>query len=74
MKYKVHLSDIEKMLSQKEKFRGLVSDAKDKIIYLGLAGMAFPRAIETATLDAGIAVIKQVGENLVVLDERVKKF
>lgn len=74
VKYKPHLNDIEKVLVKKEKFRNIVSYAKDKTIYLGLAGLAFPLDVETAALESGIAVIKQVGDNMVILDERIKKF
>jgi len=41
---------------------------------LGLAGLRIDKTIETQAKEKGIAIIKQVGKNMVIHDEHLKVF
>jgi hypothetical protein len=43
-------------------------------MYLGLASFVFDSEVEKRCIENGIAVIKQVGENVVIYDENLKVF
>ena len=45
-----------------------------KLLYLGLASMVFPEHLEQECINKGIAVIKQVGDNVVINDENLRFF
>ena len=47
---------------------------KDKTVYLALAGMSFNPLTEQACKEAGIAIIKQAGETIVIFDDHLKTF
>jgi hypothetical protein len=55
-------------------FRILCPDYKDFKIYLGFASLCFYPEIEKECIDRGIAVIKQVGDTVVMHDENLKTF
>ena len=74
VKYKAHENDIEKTLKKAETFRILCPDYKDYKIYLGLASLCFYPELEQKCADQGIAIIKQVGDSVVVQDEHLKVF
>ena len=66
VKYRAHKNDIPKILKKPETFRKVFPDYKDFKIYLGFASMSFYPAIEQECIEQGIAVIKQVGETVVI--------
>ena len=74
VKYKAHKSDLPKVLKKAETFRILCPDYKDSKIYLGLASMSFYPELEQECFDQGLAVIKQVGDTVVIMDEHLKVF
>jgi hypothetical protein len=73
-KYKAHVNDVPQVLKKAETFRILFPYHKDLKIYLGLATMAFYPELEQACINKGIAVIKQVGETVIIHDEHLKVF
>jgi len=73
-KFKAHENDIPKVLKKAETFRILCPDYKDYKIYLGLASLNFYPEVEQECIDHGIAVIKQVGDNVVINDAHLKVF
>jgi len=73
-KFKAHKKDISKVLKKAETFKLLCPDYKDFKIYLGLASLSFNDDIEQECIDQGIAIIKQVGDTVVINDEHLKVF
>jgi len=74
IKYKAREKDVIKMLKHPAVFKELQPQFANYDIYLGLAAFHFDTGIEQELLNQGIAVIKQVGETIVVMDERLKVF
>jgi len=74
IKFKAHENDIPKVLRKAETFRVNFPEYKDHRIYLGLATMAFYPALEQECINQGIAVVKQVGETVVINDTHLKVF
>jgi hypothetical protein len=74
VKYKAHIKDIPAVLKKAETFRILFPYYKDFKIYLGLASMSFYPELEQECINQGIAVIKQVGDTVVINDTNLKVF
>jgi hypothetical protein len=74
IKYKAHVNDIPSVLKKSETFRKLFPAYKDFKVYLGLASMSFYPELEQACINEGIAVIKQVGDTVVINDKYLKVF
>jgi len=74
VKYKAHTKDIPAVLKKAETFRILFPQYKDFKIYLGFASMSFYPELEQEYIEQGIAVIKQVGDNVVINDTNLKVF
>ena len=74
VKYKAHKDDVDKVLKKAETFRILCSDYKDCKIYLGLASLAFYPELEQACIEKGIAIIKQVGDHVVINDGHLRVY
>jgi len=74
VKYKAHLHDIPEVVKKAETFRILFPNYKDFKIYLGLASLSFYAALEQKCIDEGIAVIKQVGEKVIINDKHLKVY
>ena len=74
VKFKAHENDVKQTLKKAETFRILCPDYKDFKIYLGLASMSFYPELEQMCTEQGIAVIKQVGDMVVINDAHVKVF
>jgi hypothetical protein len=74
VKYKAHVNDVPDVLKKAETFRILFPNYKDFKIYLGLASMSFYSELEEECIKNGIAVIKQVGDTVVINDENLKVF
>jgi hypothetical protein len=74
VKYKANINDIPAVLKKAETFRVLFPNYKDFKIYLGLASMSFYHELEEECINQGIAVIKQVGDTVVINDEHLKVF
>ena len=74
VKYKAHINDIPAVLKKAETYRILFPNYKDFKIYLGLASMAFYPELEQKCIESGIAIIKQVGDSVVINDKHLKVF
>jgi hypothetical protein len=74
VKYKAHLNDIPVVLKKAETFRILFPHYKDSKIYLALASMSFFPELEQQCIEQGIAVVKQVGDTVVINESNLKTF
>jgi hypothetical protein len=74
VKYKAHKNDIPEVLKKAKSFRINYPDFANHKIYLGLASFAFYDILEQACTDNGIAIIKQVGDTVVINDEHLKVY
>jgi hypothetical protein len=74
VKYKAHENDIPSVLKKAGTFRANFPKYKDFKIYLGLASMSFYPELEQECIKQGIAVIKQVGDTVVINDSNLKVF
>ena len=74
VKYKAHENDIPKILKKSQTFRVNFQEYSNHQIYLGLATMAFYPELEQECIKQGIAVIKQVGDTVVINDAHLKVF
>jgi hypothetical protein len=74
VKFTVREKDIPKTLKKAETFKILFPEYKDFKIYLGLASLNFCKEMEEECIRKGIAVIKQVGEMVIIQDEHLKVF
>ena len=74
VKYKAREDSVPKVLKKADTFRILFPHYKDFKIYLGLASMSFSPNVEEECIDQGIAVIKQVGDTVVINDTNLKVF
>jgi len=73
-KFKAHKNDVPKLLKKAETFRILCPDFKDYNVYLGLASLTFYPELEQECIDKGIAIIKQVGDTVVINDAHLKVY
>jgi len=74
VKFKAHKNDLLRVLNKAKTFRILCSDYKDYRIYLGLASLNFYPELEQECIEHGVAVIKQVGDTVIINDERLAVF
>jgi len=73
-KYKAHLNNISNIIKKAETFRANFPDFANHNIYIALASMMFYPEIENKCINEGIAVIKQVGDTVVINDKSLKVF
>ena len=74
VKYKAHENDISKVLNKVKTFRVNFPDYANHKVYLGLASMSFYPKLEDECIKEGIAVVKQVGDSVVIYDSHLKVF
>ena len=74
VKYKARDGDIEKTLKKVETFRKNFPEYHKHKVYLAIAAMSITKNLENLCKKQGIAVIKQVGDKVVVYDENLKAF
>jgi len=74
VKYKAHENDIPKVLNKAKTFKILCPKYQHYKIYLGLASMAFYPELEQECMNQGIAVIKQVGDSVMINDAHLNVF
>ena len=74
IKFKAHKDDIAQVLRKAETFRFIYPDYEKHKVYLGLASMSFYPDVEEACIKEGIAIIKQVGDTVVINDDNLKVF
>ena len=74
VKYKAHENDLPQMRQKAEAFRINFPKYKNHRVYLGLASMAFYPKLEEECKKQGIAIIKQVGDKVIIYEENLKTF
>ena len=74
VKFKAHKDHIAQVLKKAETFKLFFPYYEDYKIYLGLASMSFHPDVEEECIHQGIAVIKQVGDTVVINDAHLKVF
>ena len=74
VKYKARREDVQKLIDRLPVFKALYPKYQSHRIYLGLATMAFDKGVEAESEKEGIALLKQVGDTLVVNDKNLKVF
>ena len=74
VKYTAHENDIFKVLRKAKTFRVNFPEYKNHQIYLGLATMTFYPELEEECVNQGIAIIKQIGNTVVIHDGHLKMF
>jgi hypothetical protein len=74
IKFKAHENDIPKILRKAQTFRVNFPEYKNHQVYLGLATMVFYPELEQECIEQGIAVMKQVGDTVVINDAHLKVF
>jgi len=74
VKFKAHINDVPIILRKAETFRVNFPDYEKHQVYLGLATLAFYSELEQECIDKGIAIIKQVGDTVVINDAHLKTF
>jgi hypothetical protein len=65
---------LSKALSQVETFKEFYPEYASYKFYLGMASLSFGKSVENIIQKAGIAVIKQVGDKMVINSENLKVF
>jgi hypothetical protein len=74
VKFKAHLNDLPKLKLKANMFRLNFPKYHNHKIYLGLASMAFYPLLEQECINEGIAVVKQVGDTVVINDAHLKAY
>jgi hypothetical protein len=78
IKYHLRKSDMKNVLinilDKIETFKSFYPEYKNYKFYLGIASMSFKENVEKILQEAGIAVIKQVGDKMVINSENLKVF
>ena len=74
VKYKAHENDIPNVLKKAATIRVNFPEYQGHKVYLGLASMAFYPELEQACIDNGIAVVKQVGDTMVLNYENLRAY
>ena len=72
VKFKANKDHISKVLRKVVTFRANFPYYKEFKIYLGLAIVVFTDELEQICIENGIAIIKQVGDTVVINDEHLK--
>jgi hypothetical protein len=74
VKFKVRDKHVDRMFKKAKIFRERFSEYGNHQVYLGFASLIFDDEIKDRCLENGIAVIKQVGDTVVIYDENLKTF
>jgi len=74
IKYKAREKDVIKLLTKAPIFKQLYPQYANYDIYLGLAAFHFEENTEIDSIEHGVAVIKQVGDTMVINDAHLKVF
>jgi hypothetical protein len=74
VKFKVRKRNIKELIQKVELFKIQFPCYKDFKIYLALASLIFPDPVRHKCTEEGIAVIKQVGNTVVIIDDGLKAY
>ena len=73
-KYRARENNIDHALKKVKIFRDRFPEYANHKLYLGIASLVFDANVEQKCIENGIAIIKQVGDAVVVCDENLKTF
>ena len=74
VKFKARDKDVDKVINKANTFRVNYPKYQNHRFYLGLAALVFENQTEQNCIDNGIAIIKQVGDTVVINDEHLKVY
>ena len=74
VKFKARDKDVDKVIKKAKTFRINYPKYHNHRFYLGLAALTFEDHVEQNCIDQGIALIKQVGDTVVINDEHLKVY
>ena len=74
VKFKAHENDLPKVIRKAETFRINFPEYENHRVYLGLATMTFYPELEQECIKQGIAIIKQVGDTVIIHDGHLKVY
>jgi hypothetical protein len=74
VKYTAEKKNVEQTLKKAQTFKQLFPEYAQFDLYLGLAGLHFDEEVENEAALQGIAVIKQVGDSVVINDQDLTVF
>jgi len=74
VKFKAHENDLPKILKKAHAFKTNFPKYQNHKVYLGLATMAFYPKLEEECIKEGIAIVKQVGDTIIINEEHLKAF
>jgi len=74
VKFRAREKHIDNVLGKVIPFRERFPEYQNHQVYLGLASLVFDEDIEYKCREEGIAVIKQVGDTVVIYDDNLKSF
>jgi len=72
VKYRARLDDIPKIINKVNTFRGNFSQYQNHQVYLALATLVFDKRLEDECIKNGIAIVKQVGDTVVINDKHLR--
>jgi len=73
-KFKLRRSNIPQILRKAETFRENFPEYAHLKVYLGVAALTFDPVAEQECIDKGLAIIKQVGDTVVINDAHLKVY
>jgi len=74
VKYKGRIDDVADVINKAHTFRVNYPKYKNHRVYLALATMIFNQRLEDECVKEGIAIVKQVGDKVIIADEHLKVF
>ena len=74
-KYKARTDDVDKLLNKKiPNFKKLYPEYKDFKFYGAIAGLSMPKKTIRRAVEYGFFVLTQSGENIKLLNDKVKRY
>jgi len=74
VKFRTRGKTVGQLMNKIKNFRLKFPEYHNHQLYLGIASMVFEDKMEYECIDHGIAVIKQVGDTVVIHDENIRAF
>ena len=74
VKFRARDKNIAKLINKAKTFKVNFPKFQNHRIYLGLAALTFDRGIEEDCKENGIAIVKQVGDTVIINDENLKVY
>jgi uncharacterized protein YukE len=74
VKFKVRDKDIKKIVKKSTAFKINYPKYQHHLFYIGMASLVFEKGAEQDCVENGIAVIKQIGDTVIINDKNLKTF